>query len=84
MEKYLPVTKGYFLRNLLMSENNELKNRYMHIRWEETTHSDGKQHIKRHIEQHIENKNDILETLNSKEISLSDYSLFTFVLLMIE
>ena len=39
----LPVTKGYFLRNLLMSENNELKNRYMHIRWEETTHSDGKQ-----------------------------------------
>lgn len=58
-----------FLRNLLMGENNELKNRYMHIRWEETTHSDGKQHIKRHIEQHIENKNDILETLNSKEIS---------------
>ncbi len=52
-----------------MGENNELKNRYMHIRWEETTHSDGKQHIKRHIEQHIENKNDILETLNSKEIS---------------
>lgn len=58
-----------FLRNLLMGENNELKNRYMHIRWEETTHSDGKQHIKRHIEQHIENKNDILETLNSKEVS---------------
>ena len=38
-----------FLRNLLMGENNELKNRYMHIRWEETTHSDGKQHIKQHI-----------------------------------
>ena len=58
-----------FLRNLLMGENNELKNRYMHIRWDVTTHSDNKQHIKQHIEQHIENKNDILETLNSKEIS---------------
>ena len=25
-----------FLRNLLMGEQNELKNRYMHIRWKET------------------------------------------------
>ena len=28
-----------FLKNLLMGENNELKNRYMHIAWKETTHS---------------------------------------------
>ena len=42
-----------FLRNLLMGEQNELKNRYMHIRWDETTHSNEKQHIQQHIQQHI-------------------------------
>ena len=54
-----------FLRNLLMGEENELKNRYMHIRWEETTRLAGKQHI----EQHIDNKNDLLRFLDTKEIS---------------
>ena len=58
-----------FLRNLLMGEQNELKNRYMHIRWEETTHSESKQHIKRHIEQHVPNDNSILNVLNTKGIS---------------
>ena len=37
-----------FLRNLLMGEHNELKNRYMHIRWDETAHSTSKQHIEQH------------------------------------
>ena len=54
-----------FLRNLLMGEHNELKNRYMHIRWEETTHSTSKQHI----EQHIPEQNSILNLLDTKEIS---------------
>ncbi len=36
-----------------MGEQNELKNRYIHIKWEETTHSTSKQHIEQHIEQHI-------------------------------
>ena len=54
-----------FLRNLLMGEKNELKNRYMHIRWDKTTHSDSKQHI----EQHIEGENSLLKTLDAKEIS---------------
>ena len=43
-----------FLRNLLMCEDNELKNRYLHIEWPETTHSGEKQHIKQHIEQRFE------------------------------
>lgn len=54
-----------FLRNLLMGEQNELKNRYMHIRWDETTHSTGKQYI----EQHIEGENSILALLDTKEVS---------------
>ena len=41
----------------------------MHIRWEETTHSDRKQHIEQHIEQHIDKKNDLLGLLDTKEIS---------------
>ena len=48
-----------FLRNLLMGEQNELKNRYMHIRWDETSHSTGKQHIQQHIQQHIADENSI-------------------------
>lgn len=58
-----------FLRNLLMGEQNELKNRYMHIRWDETTHSTGKQHIEQHIQQHIEGENSILALLDTKEVS---------------
>lgn len=59
-----------FLRNLLMDEQNELKNRYMHIRWDETTHSNPKQHIQQHIQQHIEDEDSILKVLESKEISV--------------
>ena len=58
-----------FLRNLLMGEKSELKNRYMHIRWNETTHLEGKQHIQQHIQQHIEIEDSLLEILNQKEIS---------------
>ena len=58
-----------FLRNLLMGEKNELKNRYMHIRWNETTHLDGKQHIQQHIVQHIEEEDSLLEILEQKGIS---------------
>jgi fido (protein-threonine AMPylation protein) len=58
-----------FLRNLLMGEKNELKNRYMHIRWDKTTHLGGKQHIEQHIGQHIEDKNSLLKVLDAKEIS---------------
>lgn len=58
-----------FLRNLLMGEQNELKNRYMHIRWDETTHSEDKRHIKQHIEQHIHEENDILKVLDSNKVS---------------
>ena len=58
-----------FLRNLLMGEKNELKNRYMHIRWDETTHSTGKQHIKQHIKRHIADENYILRILDTKDIS---------------
>ena len=54
-----------FLRNLLMGEKNELKNRYMHIKWDETTHYNEKQHI----EQHIEEGNSLLKILDKKEIS---------------
>lgn len=54
-----------FLRNLLMGEKNELKNRYMHIRWDKTTHSGEKQHI----QQHIEIEDSLLEILKQKEIS---------------
>lgn len=58
-----------FLRKLLMGEQNELKNRYMHIRWDETTHSMGKQHIQQHVQQHIEGENSILTLLDTKEVS---------------
>lgn len=51
-----------FLRNLLLGESNELKNRYMHIRWEAKKQDigDAKQDIQdqkqdiQEIEQHIE------------------------------
>lgn len=58
-----------FLRNLLMGEQNELKNRYMHIRWDETTHSNEKQHIQQHIQQHIADENRILKVLENKAVS---------------
>lgn len=52
-----------------MGENNELKNRYLHIAWKETTHSDGKQQIEQHIEHHIQEKNDLLSILNEQAVS---------------
>lgn len=39
-----------FLRNLLMGEDNELKNRYLHIAWEGSVYSEEKQPIKQPIE----------------------------------
>lgn len=58
-----------FLRNLLLGEDHELKNRYMHIRWDKTTDPESKQHIKQHIEQHIPDRNSIYAILDTKEIS---------------
>ena len=34
-----------FLRNLLLGENNELKNRYIHVRWQKQDHEEQKQDI---------------------------------------
>lgn len=44
--KYLEL----FLRNLLLDENNKLRNRYLHVDCVKTAHSDEKQHMKQHIE----------------------------------
>ena len=41
----------------------------MHIRWDKTTHSTGKQHIEQHIKQHIGSESSILELLDTKEVS---------------
>ena len=54
-----------FLRNMLMGEDNELKNRYLHVDWPKTAHSGTKQHI----EQHIEKENSLLNILNTIQIS---------------
>ena len=54
-----------FLKNLLMGENNELKNRFMHIAWKETTHSDEKQHIERHFQK----KTDLLSILDEQKVT---------------
>lgn len=54
-----------FLKNLLMGENNELKNRFMHIAWKETTHLDGKQHIERHFRK----KTDLLSILDEQKVT---------------
>lgn len=54
-----------FLKNLLMGENNELKNRFMHIAWKETTHSDEKQHIERHFRK----KTDLLSILDEQKVT---------------
>ena len=51
-----------FLRNLLLGEDNELKNRYLHIDWQDkTTHLLSKQDIK----QDIDEKNRILALLET-------------------
>ena len=53
-----------FLRNLLMGESYELKNRYLHIAWKETAYSDIKQPIKQPIEE-----NSLSEVIKIKTIS---------------
>lgn len=59
-----------FLRNLLMGESYELKNRYLHIAWKETAHSGSKQPIKQPIgsNKHI-GENHLLEILEIKKVS---------------
>ena len=54
-----------FLRNLLMGEHNELKNRYLHVAWSETAHSGDKQHI----EQHIGTENDTFSIPDDTSVS---------------
>ena len=55
-----------FLRNLLLGEANMLKNRYLHVDWQEkTAHSGGKQYI----EQYIQPKNSILELLDTTKVT---------------
>ena len=57
-----------FFRNFLMGEKHELKNRYLHVKWNESAYSDEKQHIKQHIEPH-DKKNSLLQMLETKSIS---------------
>jgi len=53
-----------FLRNLLMGENHELKNRRLHIAWKDSDDPDKKQHIGQHIEE-----NNLLKILDAKATS---------------
>lgn len=63
-ESYVYLEK--FLSNLLLGEKNELKNRYLHIDWQEkTTHSEKKQHI----EQHIDEENNLLAELTANKVT---------------
>ncbi len=59
-----------FLRNLLMGENNELRNRYLHIAWPETAHSGAKQHIEQHIGQNIGQSSGLLAVLDAEKVSV--------------
>lgn len=79
-------TTAVFLRNLLLKEHNELKNRYAHIRWEMTTQNIGntkqdirakkqdianaKQDIGSAKQDDKEHKQDIQE--NKQQIAVSD------------
>lgn len=56
-----------FLRNLLMGEKHELKNRYLHIAWIDSSRQDEKQPIKQPFEQPI--KNSPAEILKTKPVS---------------
>lgn len=56
-----------FLRNLLMGESHELKNRYLHIAWKESAYSNEKQPIKQPIES--AGKNSLSEALETKTVS---------------
>lgn len=57
-----------FIRNLLMGESHELKNRYLHIAWKESAYLDEKQPIQQPIQQHIE-ENRLLKVLEAKIVS---------------
>lgn len=57
-----------FLRNLLMGEKHELKNRYLHIAWRESAYPGEKQPIKQPVKQLIE-KNSLLKALEIKSVS---------------
>ncbi len=57
-----------FLRNLLMGEKHELKNRYLHIAWNESACSDEKQPIEQPIEQPI-GENSLLSIFETKTVS---------------
>ncbi|WP_407399508.1 Fic family protein [Anaerovibrio sp.] len=62
-----PTFLEKFLRNLLMGEDNELKNRYLHIDWQaETAHSPSKQDI----QQDIDGKNRILSLLDEAKCTV--------------
>lgn len=56
-----------FLRNLLMGESHELKNRYLHIAWKESAYSNEKQPIKQLIES--AGKNSLSEAFETKAVS---------------
>ena len=60
-----------FLRNLLMGEKHELKNRYLHIAWKDSACSDEKQLIKQLIKQPIEQpiENNFAAVLETKSVS---------------
>ncbi len=53
-----------FLRNLLMGENHELKNRRLHIAWKDSDAPDKKPHIEQHIEE-----NNLLKILDANATS---------------
>lgn len=57
-----------FLRNLLMGEKHELKNRYLHIAWGDSIYLGEKQPIKQPIEQHI-GENSLMGVLETKLVS---------------
>ncbi len=54
-----------FLRNLLLDEQNKLSNHELHINWNETAHSNGKQPIK----QPIQGQNGLRERLNTLPVT---------------
>ena len=57
-----------FLRNLLMGESYELKNRYLHVAWEKSAYSNEKQPIEQPIERI--GKNSLSKVLGTKTVSL--------------
>lgn len=65
-----------FIRNLLMEESHELKNRYLHIAWKESVYWQEEQLIKQPIKQPIQRsvqqrdgENRLLKVLETKTVS---------------